>query len=102
MYFFPIKVQEQSEKIQRKKVELELYRKIITETLGFMKQRIQENKHKQLLVNKVNQEVGEEINTLLCEEAVFYESSDKDQLKVPPYVNVKRIERPGTVNAIKK
>ena len=54
MYFFPIKVQEQNEKIQRKKVELELYRKIITETLGFMKQRIQENKHKQLLVNKVN------------------------------------------------
>ena len=73
MYFFPIKVQEQNEKIDRKKVELELYRKIITETLGFMKQRIQENKHKQLLVNKVNAQVGDEISLLLEEEDHFYE-----------------------------
>jgi hypothetical protein len=40
MYFFPIKVQEQNERIKRKKDELELYRKIITDTLSFMKQRI--------------------------------------------------------------
>ena len=37
MYFFPIKVQEQNERIKRKKEELELYRKIITDTLSFMK-----------------------------------------------------------------
>jgi len=58
MYFFPIKVQEQNERIKRKKDELELYRKIITDTLSFMKQRIQETKQKQLLVNKVNNQVG--------------------------------------------
>ena len=37
MYFFPIKVKEQDERIKRKKVELNLSQKIITETLGFMK-----------------------------------------------------------------
>ena len=58
MYFFPIKVQEQNERIKRKKDELELYRKIITDTLSFMKQRIQETKQKQLLVNKENNQVG--------------------------------------------
>ena len=73
MYFFPIKVQEQNERIKRKKDELELYRKIITDTLSFMKQRIQETKQKQLLVNKVNNQVGQEIKLLLDEEAEFYE-----------------------------
>ena len=46
MYFFPIKVQEQTERIERKKLELDLYRKIITDSLGYMKQKISENKHK--------------------------------------------------------
>ena len=46
--------------------------------------------------------MGEEIDQLLQEEAEYYESTDRDQLKTPPFVNVKRIERPGTVNAIPK
>jgi hypothetical protein len=37
MYLFPVKVSEINDRIDRKKVELELYRKIISETLGFMK-----------------------------------------------------------------
>ena len=53
-------------------------------------------------MNKVNNQVGEEIKLLLDEEAEFYEQTDKDQLKTPPFVMVKRIERPGTVNAIPK
>ena len=46
MFFFPTKVQEQNCRIERKKVELDLSRKIITETLGFMKQRVLETKQK--------------------------------------------------------
>ena len=46
MFFFPVKVLEQKEKIQSKEKELDLYRKIINQTLNFMKQRIQENKQK--------------------------------------------------------
>ena len=38
----------------------------------------QETKQKQLLVNKVNNQVGEEIKLLLQEEAEFYEQTDKD------------------------
>ena len=37
MYLFPVKVQEINDRIDRKKIELELYKKIITETIGFMK-----------------------------------------------------------------
>ena len=37
MYLFPVKVSEINDRIDRKKVEVELYRKIISETLGFMK-----------------------------------------------------------------
>jgi len=44
MFFFPTKVEEQKCRIERKKVELDLSRKIITETLGFMKQRVLESK----------------------------------------------------------
>ena len=40
MYFFPMKVKEQKERIERKKLELELYRKIINDSLGYMKQKI--------------------------------------------------------------
>ena len=57
-YFFPIKVQEQNERIERKKVELELYRKIINDTLGFLRHRIQEIKLKQVLVESINVEIG--------------------------------------------
>lgn len=46
MYLFPVKVQEINDRIDRKKIELELYKKIISETIGFMKQRIQETKQK--------------------------------------------------------
>ena len=40
MYFFPMKVEEQQERIKRKKVELDLSKKIISETLSFMKMRV--------------------------------------------------------------
>ena len=70
-------------------------KKIITDTMGFMKQRVQETKHKQSLVNMVNDSVGEEITLALAEEEAFYKSDDRDKLKTPPYVYVKRIPRPG-------
>lgn len=95
MYLFPVKVSEINDRIERKKVELELYRKIISETLGFMKQRIQETKQKQQLVNEINQYVGVEIAEALEHEQEFYEANDRDKLKTPPFVYVKRIERPG-------
>ena len=95
MYFFPIKVKEQKHRIEHKKLELDLYRKIINDSLGYMKQKIQENKHKQELVNQVNNGIGEEIKEMLEQETEYYISNDKDKLKVPPYVNVKRIQRPG-------
>lgn len=60
-----------------------------------MKQKIQENNHKQQLVQQVNDEIGEEVEEMLSQEMEYYLSSDKDKLKVPPYVSVKRIERPG-------
>jgi len=40
MYFFPMKVEEQQERIKRKKVELDLSKKIISETLSFMKMKV--------------------------------------------------------------
>ena len=95
MFFFPTKVQEQNCRIERKKVELDLSRKIITETLGFMKQRVLETKQKQMLVRQVNDYIGQEVKQALDEEERFYLSSDKDRLKTPPYVYVKRIQRPG-------
>ena len=63
--------------------------------MGFMKQRVQETKHKQMLVNQVNDYVGEEIQQALDEEEQFYKSNDRDRLKTPPYVYVKRLPRPG-------
>lgn len=95
MYFFPIKVQEQKDRIERKKLELELYRKIINDSLGFMRQKILENKHKQSLVAQINDHIGDEIKLMLDQEQQFYLSDDKDMLKTPPHVYVKRIERPG-------
>ena len=95
MYFFPIKVQEQKERIERKKLELELYKKIINDSLSYMKQKIQENRHKQNLATQINDYVGQEIDSVLELEEAFYLSAEKDQLKVPPFVHVKRIERPG-------
>jgi hypothetical protein len=65
MYLFPVKVQEINDRIDRKKIELELYKKIITETIGFMKQRIQETKQKQNIVTEINDIVGEEIEKAL-------------------------------------
>ena len=70
-------------------------KKIIQDTMGFMKQRVQETKHKQMLVNQVNDYVGEEIQQALDEEEQFYKSNDRDRLKTPPYVYVKRLPRPG-------
>lgn len=61
MFFFPTKVEEQKCRIERKKVELDLSRKIITETLGFMKQRVLESKQKQKMVREVNDFVGNEV-----------------------------------------
>ena len=95
MYLFPVKVQEINDRIDRKKIELELYKKIITETIGFMKQRIQETKQKQNIVTEINEIVGQEVQQALEQEQEFYESSDRDKLKTPPFVYVKRIERPG-------
>lgn len=102
MWFFPIKVQEQQDRIAQKKVELELYKNIITNTLGFIKQRIQESRKKQEMVAEVNMYIGEQIDLTLKEESEFYDRTDKDKLKTPPFVHVKRIERPGTQNAIPK
>lgn len=65
MWFFPIKVQEQQDRIQQKKVELELYKNIITNTLGFIKQRIQESRKKQEMVAEVNTYIGEQIDLTL-------------------------------------
>ena len=70
-------------------------KKIIQDTMGFMKQRVQETKHKQMLVNQVNDYVGVEIQQALDEEEQFYKSNDRDRLKTPPYVYVKRLPRPG-------
>ena len=72
MFFFPTKVQEQNCRIERKKVELDLSRKIITETLGFMKQRVLETRQKQELVRQVNDYIGDEIRHALDEEEQFY------------------------------
>lgn len=59
-----------------------------------MKQKIQENRHKQNLATQINEYVGSEIDSVLELEQAFYLSTEKDQLKVPPFVHVKRIERP--------
>lgn len=53
-------------------MELDLYRNIITETLGFLRHRIQEIKLKQILVNSINEEVGMRIDHILKEEQNFY------------------------------
>ena len=97
MYFFPMKVEEQQERIKRKKVELDLSKKIISETLSFMKMRVQETKKKHALVVEINNFVGKEIKIALDEEQEFYESADRDQLKTPPFVQVKRLPRPGVI-----
>lgn len=60
-----------------------------------MKQKIMENKHKQSLVAEINEHIGGEIKLMLDQEQQFYLDDDKDMLKTPPYVYVKRIERPG-------
>lgn len=46
-------------------------------------------------MTEINDQVGEEIVTMIKQEEEFYLSSDRDQLKTPPFVYVKRIERPG-------
>lgn len=46
-------------------------------------------------MTEINDIVGEEIEKGLVQEQDFYESSDRDKLKTPPFVYVKRIERPG-------
>ena len=53
-------------------------------------------------MSEVNSYIGDQIELTLQEESEFYERSDKDKLKTPPFVYVKRIERPGTKNAIPK
>ena len=54
------------------------------------------------MVAEVNMYIGEQIDLTLKEESEFYDRTDKDKLKTPPFVHVKRIERPGTQNAIPK
>ena len=48
-----------------------------------------------MLVNQCNDFVGAEIKQALDEEEQFYMSNDRDRLKTPPYVYVKRLPRPG-------
>lgn len=43
----------------------------------------------------MNSYVGSEIKNALDTEMRFYLSSDRDKLKAPPYVTVKRLQRPG-------
>ena len=43
----------------------------------------------------MNDYVGEEIQQALDEEEQFYKSNDRDRLKTPPYVYVKRLPRSG-------
>jgi len=48
-------------------------------------------------VNNINKEVGDKIDTILQEEQDYYLRADRDKLKTPPFVYVRRIERPGIV-----
>jgi GTPase SAR1 family protein len=68
MYFYPIKVQNQTEVLANKHQELKLYEKIIDRTFMFISERIHENENKQSLVKELNQFVRQAINELLIEE----------------------------------
>lgn len=93
MYFFPIKVSNQQERIDRKQEELKLYQNIIEESLSFLSAKIEESRGKQLLVKDMNEAVGSIVRQTLDEEQEFYENDFHDKLKTPPYVYVKRLER---------
>lgn len=54
MYFFPQRVAYQTENIERKRDELQLYQSIISESLNFLKSKINENVEKQVLVRHMN------------------------------------------------
>ena len=88
-----MKVRGQQDSLERKKEELELYQNIIGRTFGFITERIEENEKKQQLVQELNQYVGGAINRILDDEKSFYESEQKDRLKVPPYNMVRRVPR---------
>lgn len=58
MYFFPQRVSYMTENIERKKDELQLYQSIISESLAFLKNKINENFEKQMLVRQMNEQVS--------------------------------------------
>eukprot|EP00347_Sterkiella_histriomuscorum_P011500 403372217 len=98
LYFFPQKVFNQKERIQRKKEELKLYQSIIEESLSFFTDKIEENKSKQVLVQQMNAEVAQIVKGVLIAEEEFYNKEQYDKLKTPPYVMIKRIERDPNQN----
>lgn len=96
MYFYPDKVKNLEESLDRKKEELELYQEVIDRTFKFVTERIHENENKQHLISELNQYVGSAINRVLADEKAFYEADNKDRLRVPPYTYVKRQPRDYT------
>ena len=51
---------------------------------------------KQNLVEELNEYVSNSVSDLLVQEREFFDSADKDKLKVPPFTKVKRIPRDYT------
>ena len=47
-----------------------------------------------MLVDSINQQIGEKVSKLIEDEEQFYLQAERDVLKTPPYVYVKRIDRP--------
>ena len=96
MYFYPEKVKNLGESLERKKEELELYQEVIDRTFTFVTERINENENKQQLITELNQYVGNAIDRILEEEKAFYDQDVKDRLRVPPFNFVKRQPRDYT------
>ena len=96
MYFYPVKVNTTKEDLAQKNAELELYQQIINRTFAFIQDRIDENNQKQTLVEELNKYVGDSVQEILDDEKTFYQSDNKDKLKVPPFTKVRRIPRDYT------
>lgn len=90
MEFYPSKVKQLQEAVERKEEELELYQDIIDRCYGFVDERISENEKKQSLIAELNAYVGGVIDQMLKDEKQFYEADTRDRLKVPPFNYVKR------------
>ena len=97
MEFYPAKVRQLTEAVERKEEELELYQDIIDRCYGFVDERISENENKQSLIAELNSYVGGVIDRILADEKSFYESDTRDRLKVPPFNYVKRQPRDYTL-----